>query len=70
MNECMLCWETILPGTVRHQSLQVDLMPLLKYYQERYPGVMYSGCGGGYLYVASEEPVPGAFHVKVRVGKS
>ena len=70
MNECMLCWETILPGTVRHQSLQVDLMPLLKYYQERYPGAMYSGCGGGYLYVASEEPVPGAFHVKVRVGKS
>lgn len=69
MNECMLCWETILPGTVRHQSLRVDLMPLLKYYQTRYPGAMYSGCGGGYLYVASEEPIPGAFHVKVRIAK-
>jgi hypothetical protein len=28
---------------------------------------MYSGCGGGYLFVASEEPVPGAFHVNVRI---
>ena len=31
---------------------------------------MYSGCGGGYLYVVSEEPVPGAFHVKVRIQRS
>ena len=28
---------------------------------------MYSGCGGGYLYVVSEEPVPGGFQVKVRM---
>jgi len=28
---------------------------------------MYSGCGGGYLYVVSAEPVPGGFRVKVRV---
>ena len=28
---------------------------------------MYSGCGGGYLYVVSETPVPGSFRVKVRV---
>jgi len=67
MNECMLCWEAILPGTVRHPTLQMDLMPLLEYYQERYAGAMYSGCGGGYLYVASETPVPGAFHIKVRI---
>lgn len=66
MNECMVCWEAILPATVRHHTLQVDLMPLLENYQARYPGAMYSGCGGGYLYVASDEPVPGAFHVKVR----
>lgn len=65
MNECMLCWEEILPGTVRHHSLQVDLMALLECYQARYPGAMYSGCGGGYLYVASDESVPGAFHIKV-----
>jgi hypothetical protein len=67
MNECMLCWEAILPGTVRHRTIHIDLPALLKHYQSRYPGAMYSGCGGGYLYVASETPVPGAFQVKVRV---
>jgi hypothetical protein len=67
LNECMLCWETILPGTVRHRTIQIDLPALLKYYQSRYPGTMYSGCGGGYLYVVSETPVPGAFHVTLRL---
>jgi hypothetical protein len=28
---------------------------------------MYSGCGGGYLYVVSEEPVPGGFQIRVRI---
>ena len=66
MNECMECWEALLPDTVSHESLQVDLVSLLKHYQSVYPGAMYSGCGGGYLYVVSEEPVPGGFTVKVR----
>jgi len=66
MNECMRCWEAILPGTVRHPTIQIDLLGLLSYYQDRYPGAMYSGCGGGYLFVVSEEPVPGGFQVKVR----
>jgi len=66
MNDCMKCWETLLPHTVRHPVLTVDLCALLKYYQERYAGAMYSGCGGGYLYVVSEDPVPGAFKVSVR----
>jgi hypothetical protein len=30
---------------------------------------MYSGCGGGYLIVVSDEPVPGAFQVTVRIAK-
>ncbi len=68
MNLCMACWERILPHTVRHPLLTVDLMALLDYYQARYAGAMYSGCGGGYLYVVSEEPVPGAFRVTVRIG--
>ncbi len=67
LNECMLCWEAILPGTVRHRTIQIDLLALLKHYQSRYPGAMYSGCGGGYLYVVSETPVPGSFQVKVRL---
>ena len=66
MNECMVCWETILPHTVRHSTIKMDLMALLKHYQDRYAGAMYSGCGGGYIYVVSDQPVPGGFHVRVR----
>ncbi|MGA2498607.1 MAG: hypothetical protein ABSH20_12750 [Tepidisphaeraceae bacterium] len=69
MNECMECWESLLPQTVRHPSITIDLKALMQYYQSRYAGAMYSGCGGGYLYVVSEEPVPGAFKVDVRIAK-
>jgi hypothetical protein len=65
-NLTMQCWERLLPQVVRHPSLKLDLMPLLWAYQRRYPGAMYSGCGGGYLLVASDEPVPGAAKVNVR----
>ncbi len=67
MNECMECWEAILPHTVRHPTVSVDLPAILGYYQSQYPGAMYSGCGGGYLYVVSEEPVPGSIRITVRI---
>ena len=67
MNECMLCWDAILPDVVKHHTITVDLLGLLQHYQANYPGAMYSGCGGGYLYVVSEEAVPGAFQVKVKI---
>lgn len=67
MNRTMECWESLLPHVVRHPTIELDLVTLLKYYQSRYAGAMYSGCGGGYLYVISEEPVPGSFTVKVRL---
>ncbi len=67
MNACMVCWEAILPHTVQHPTLHVDLLALLHYYQSRYDGAMYSGCGGGYLYVISEETVPGGLRVKVKM---
>lgn len=70
MNECMRCWEVILPHTVQHPALTVDLKGLLSYYQDRYAGAMYSGCGGGYLFVASDGPVPGTIHVKVRIAQN
>ncbi len=66
MNECMACWEAILPHTVTHPTLTVDLKAILAFYQVRYHGAMYSGCGGGYLYVVSDEPVPGGIRVRVR----
>jgi len=67
LNLNMKCWETLLPHVVRHPLLRVDLMPLLKAYQQQYLGAMYSGCGGGYLIVVSNEQVPGAFKINVRV---
>ncbi len=67
MNDCMRAWAALLPGTVRHRTLTVDLEGILRAYQSEYGGAMYSGCGGGYLYVASEREVPGSFHVRLRL---
>jgi len=67
MNDCMRCWATMMPGIIRHPTITADLAGILHAYQLRYPGAMYSGCGGGYLYVVSDEPVPGAFQIKVRL---
>jgi hypothetical protein len=69
MNECMKCWYVLLPDIFEHPTLQLNLLLLLEYYQANYAGAMYSGCGGGYLFVASDRKVPGAFQVKIRTGK-
>jgi hypothetical protein len=69
MNLSMKCWDMLLPHSVRHPLMRRDLPLLLKAYQQRYPGAAYSGCGGGYLIIAANEPVPGAFKVKIRVAK-
>jgi hypothetical protein len=71
MNRCMRCWASLLPHVVKHPTITVDLMGLLAHYQSRHAGAMYSGCGGGYLYVVSDdgEPVPGSFKVKVRIAR-
>jgi len=66
LNECMRCWAALLPHTVRHPTLTADLEGVLSYYQARYPGAMYSGCGGGYLLVVSETAVPGGARVVIR----
>jgi hypothetical protein len=66
MDHSMRCWEAILPHTVEHPTIQIDLKRILGYYQRRYAGAMYSGCGGGYAIVASEEPVPGALRVRIK----
>lgn len=68
MNECMLAWEAILPNTVSHPTLTLDLKRLQCAYRDEFGGAMYSGCGGGYLFVATDREVPGSFGVKVRTG--
>lgn len=67
MAECSAAWEAILPATVSHRAITIDLKGLLAAYQSSYPGAMFSGCGGGYLIVASDRDVPGSFSVRVRV---
>jgi hypothetical protein len=67
MNDCMLCWEAILPHTVCHPLIHIDLKAILAHFQHAYSGAMYSGCGGGYMIVPSEDPVPGGFRVRLRV---
>jgi hypothetical protein len=69
-NHCMECWQSILPGTIRHPTLKTDLAGLLRFYQSQYSGAMYSGCGGGYLFVVSKTPVPGAFQIKIRIAEN
>ena len=64
--ECSLAWEALLPDTLSHPTITVDLRRLLLAYQSAYDGAMYSGCGGGYLVVASESELPGSFAVSVR----
>lgn len=68
MNHCMRCWEAILPHTVEHPAIHIDLKGILRWFQSRYAGAMYSGCGGGYMIVVSEQPVPGSVRVKVWLG--
>lgn len=70
MNESMVCWEALLPNVVRHPNIKVDLLGIMGYYRHRYAGAMYSGCGGGYLYVVADEPVPGEIRMKVRLPAS
>jgi len=68
LNECMSCWQAILPDTVSHPTITLDLLQILQHYQNLYEGAMYSGCGGGYLFVISEQSVPGSFGIQVRLG--
>jgi hypothetical protein len=66
MNECTRCWDALLPQTLAHPTISIDLKGLLASYESRYDGAMYSGCGGGYLVVASGDDVPGSFRISVR----
>ncbi len=66
LNECMRCWEAILPHTVSHPSLKVDLKGILAAYQSHFAGAMFSGCGGGYLIIAADGEIPGTSKIKVR----
>lgn len=67
-NLCSSAWRKMLPAIFEHPTITEPVMRRLRYYQRKYPGAMPSGCGVGYIYVASSEPVPGGFQIKVNRG--
>jgi hypothetical protein len=66
LNECSRAWDAILPEIYVHPTITIDLRALLAAYVAEYPGAMYSGCGGGYLVVASEDAPAGSSRIAVR----
>ena len=67
MSDTMTCWDVLVPRSFRHPTITFDLPGILRSYQNRYAGAVFSGCGGGYLYVISEDHVPGSFHATIRL---
>ena len=67
LNENSHAWRAILPNVYAHRTIECDLWGLLEGYMQAYPGAMQSGCGGGYVIVASEEAPPGSARISIRV---
>ncbi len=67
LNECSRAWGAILPQVYEHPAISVDLRGLLAGYAAAYRGAMFSGCGGGYVIVVSEDPPPGSTSISIRV---
>jgi hypothetical protein len=66
-NETSRAWAAILPHVFEHPTIAVDIRGLLASYAAEYPGAMMSGCGGGYVVVASEAAPPGSTGITVRL---
>jgi hypothetical protein len=66
LNETSRTWQAILPRIFEHPTIEIDLWGLLAAYAHDYPGAMLSGCGGGYVIVASVKAPPGSSRVTVR----
>jgi hypothetical protein len=69
LNLSLKCWDTLFPRSMRHDVITLDLMALATAYQLQYHGATYSGPGGGYLIVVSNESVPGSFQVNIRTAE-
>jgi cytidyltransferase-like protein len=54
-------WKHLLPMTVLDESLE----QLKKY--ASHPGAIFSGSGGGYIVVASEESIPEAINIRIQI---
>ena len=68
LNETSRAWDAVAaPESAEHPAIPTDLRGILGAYATEYPGAMYSGCGGGYVVVASEEPPAGSATIRVRL---
>jgi hypothetical protein len=66
LNENSLAWRAILPNIYEHRTIKGELWSLLEGYMAEYPGAMQSGCGGGYIIVASDTAPAGSSRISVR----
>ncbi len=66
LNECTRSWDALLPQVYAHPTITIDLLGLVGAYAAEHAGAMLSGCGGGYVIVASEEPPAGSARIAVR----
>jgi cytidyltransferase-like protein len=62
MKATFLSWSKILPLTIPDTVMK----EMISDYFSVYPGAITSGCGGGYIIVASDREVKGAIRIKVR----
>ena len=62
MTETFLAWRKMLPYTVPDWVME----EMESKYLYDFPGAITSGCGGGYVVVASEAPIEGAIKIKVK----
>jgi hypothetical protein len=66
LNECTRAWDALLPQVYVHPTITIDLRGLVAAYATEHAGAMLSGCGGGYVVVASETAPAGSAGVRVR----
>jgi hypothetical protein len=66
LNETTRAWDVLLPQVYAHPTITIDLLGLVGAYAAEHAGAMLSGCGGGYVIVASETAPAGSARVRVR----
>lgn len=62
LTDTLVSWKKILPLTVPDDIMK----EMEEKYFSNYPGAVTSGCGGGYVIVASEKEVPDSIKIKIR----
>lgn len=62
LSDTMVAWSRILPNTVPQPVSDEWCAP----YRNKHHGCLFSGCGGGFLLVISDEPVDKGFQIEIK----